>query len=464
MHSTGTEPLYIFEHRGSWYAFRSLTVDVVPVDSEEAAFLKACQETDVSRAGSSLEWESPRVERARESLSRKGLFSSSASGPSFPAHEYAEINPVSRNVEILVNASQTCNLNCEYCFVDKGQFGYTEDRVLYLSPDHARQLIKVLPEALPWVKEFCIHFYGGEPLLNVEAMKAAVKAAREYNGLFTFAITTNGTVINDEVFAILREGKFSIVLSVDGPAEAHNTMRKTKQGGPTHGMVMQFLERLRQPPKLLVRGSAVVRRGWTLREAEAYLQSIDVDLIKAQAVRLPEDNPLMLNEKEKKQYIVHLGEVADSIIQGLKRGVPPKDDRFNQRVLQLLKKTRRVSFCGAAQWSFGVSADGTVLPCVLLAGVPGTELGHIDDPFHTWVEQGRKWAEAHGPRAECESCWALPLCGGGCPAMLHVCGEDECELTRANCDLALRIYVEFYDNLVDLLYLAGIRDRTTQPK
>ena len=448
--TTGAEniqDIHVFEHHGSWYAFDPFEVRLVSVEPDEVSFLKACQKTSRSRAGSSLGWEPSHTEKVIEGLFRKGLFSSS--------NEAEEIPPAD-HVEILVNASQVCNLACKYCFVDEGKFSYEDERVQKLSPYLAQRLITVLPEALPWVKEFCIHFYGGEPLLNLEAMRVAVEAAREYDGLYTFAITTNGTVISDEVFSLLREGKFSVVLSIDGPAHVHDSMRRTAHNEPTHALVMEFLKNLQKPPRVPVRGSSVIRRGWTLREAEAYLHFLNVDLIKAQIVRLPSDHPLMLNDGERQQYIDHLSEIADSVITGLHQGKAPRDDRFNMRVLQMLKRTRRTTYCGAAKWSFGMAADGTVLPCVLLAGEPGTDLGNIDDPQHTWVEKGIEWADTHGPREECETCWALPLCGGGCPAMLNVCGEDECDLTRANCELALAIYGAFLENPVDLLYLAGI--------
>ena len=309
------ENIHIFKHRGSLYAFDPFTVHLVPVEPDEASFLKACQKTAVSDVGSSLGWNPSHTARVVEELFGKGLLSSSA--------QCAPENPLTDRVEILVNASQTCNLACRYCFVDKGAFGYDDNRVLMLSPNHARRLIEVLHDALPWVKNLCIHFYGGEPLLNIPAMKTAVEAAREYDNLFTFAITTNGTVVKKEAFSLLREGRFSVVLSIDGPAHIHDAMRRTVHDEPTHERVLTFLKCLRQDPKVPVRGSSVVRKGWTLREAEAYLNSLDIDLIKAQAVRLPEDNPLMLDGKERQQYIGHLREVADTVIAHIKKGFRP---------------------------------------------------------------------------------------------------------------------------------------------
>ncbi len=248
---------------------------------------------------------------------------------SHPAQVHADID----RVEVMVNATQECNLACRYCFVDHGRFGYGEERTRTLSPHLIRKLVGVLPEKLPHAREFCIHFYGGEPLLNL--------------------------------------------------------------------------------PAQYVRGSSVVRKGWSLREAREYLKTLPVDAIKAQAVRLPPENELALNEKERLEYFEHLREAAAEAIECVRRGENPKDDRFNHRVLQLITGTKRKAFCGAGRRVFGMAADGTVLPCVLLAGKDGMVLGSIDDPYAKWVENGNIWAGEHGPRSECKACWALPLCGGG---------------------------------------------------
>lgn len=444
--------IHVFEHNGALYGFDPVTVRLRSLEPDEASFLKAFQNTNALDAGSSLGWEPDHTKEVVENLFQKGLLSCSYPEP-------AEKAPPSDRVEVLVNASQICNLACAYCFVDQGKFSYPGKRAEKLSPDHARRLIEVLPEGLPWVEEFCIHFYGGEPLLNLEAMKAAVDAADAAEGdtRFTFAITTNGTIVTEEAVSLLKKGHFCVVLSMDGPPEVHDAVRRTVKGEPTHARVMKFLQLLRMNPPLSVRGSAVVRKGWTLNQAEKYLNAQDITLIKAQAVRLPLHHPLMLDKKERTEYVNHLGEIADDVINGLQKGKAPRDDRFGHRVLQVLRGTRRTSFCGAGQWTFGVAADGTILPCVLLAGREGMVLGHLDEPPEKWVKRGKAWAEANGPRTECEHCWALPLCGGGCPAMLNICGEDECDLTRANCEKALAIYGAFYpDNLVDLLYLAGL--------
>lgn len=409
--------LHIFEYNGTVFAFDPVAVHLAALTPDEA---------------------------------RKGILPSSHSRP---AEAYPDID----RVEVMVNATQECNLACRYCFVDRGRFGYSEERIRILSPCLIRKLIATLPEKLPHVREFCIHFYGGEPLLNLPALRAAVEAAMG-DHRFVFAITTNGTICNEEALSILGKGRFNVILSIDGPPHIHDEVRRTSSGMPTHASVMCFLRELRaqRGQWQYVRGSSVVRKGWSLREAREYLKTLPVDAIKAQAVRLPPENELALDEKEHLEYFEHLREVAAEVIECVQRGENPKDDRFNHRVLQLITGTRRKAFCGAGRRVFGMAADGTVLPCVLLAGKEGMALGNIDDPDSKWIENGNNWADEHGPRSECKTCWALPLCGGGCPAMLSVCGEDECEMVRANCEMALAVYGSFLDRPQDLLVLGGV--------
>jgi uncharacterized protein len=361
--------------------------------------------------------------------------------------------PTSR-VEIMVNASQKCNLTCRYCFVGAGKFDYGKKYRKMLQPKTARLLVESLPERLPWAKHFCIHFYGGEPLLNLDAIEEAVDAALPKGKLFSFAVTTNGTVSSSKALSVLKKGRFNVILSIDGPAQIHDKLRRTKKDRPTHKKVLTFLEKAKAQ-NLFVRGSSVIRNGWSLQEATKYLKTLPVDAIKAQAVRLPINNPLALDEKQRKKYFEELENVATQTVEQIRENKYPKDDRFSNRVLQILSRKRRGSFCGAGKWTFGMASDGTMLPCVLLAGKEDTVLGNISDNGE-WVKEGLKWSFDHRPRTSCQECWALPLCGGGCPSMLSVCGDDECELVRKNCELALGIYGSFLDSREDLLVLAGI--------
>ncbi len=358
-----------------------------------------------------------------------------------------------QSAEVLVATTWDCNLRCSYCFVkEHAHTGFGSG----MEAAQARRVVDVLDQSLAQFESIGIHLYGGEPLTNLPALRAIVERAKEYPaGRFHFAITTNGTVFNDEVFELLDAGRFQVVLSIDGPAHVHDACRRSLGDGGTHAQVMRFLDRLRSETRCWVRGSSVVRAGWSLSEAEDYLHSLPVDVIKAQAVRMPEHDPHGLDGDERQRYMADLDALGERVIADLEQDRIPKDDRFSTRVLQLLKGQARERFCGAGVSNFGITPDGTVRPCVLLEG-DEHHLGHVDDPDHGWVAAGANWQAAHGPRAECTGCDALPLCGGGCPAMLSVCGADECDLVRRTCAVAHHIHDHFRERPIKLLTLAGV--------
>jgi radical SAM protein with 4Fe4S-binding SPASM domain len=120
----------------------------------------------------------------------------------------------------------------------------------------------------------------------------------------------------------------------------------------------------------------------------------------------------------------------------------------------LAGSTGRVSFCAAGDQSIGVTPAGWIVPCVLIE--EADVLGHVGDDPGKWIEAGRRWLRSRKLRSECQACDHLPMCGGGCPAIMPVCGIGECEFIRRQCDLAVEIYENFEDRPQALLGLVGI--------
>lgn len=325
-----------------------------------------------------------------------------------------------------------------------------------MSLDVARRLVGALDAGLTDVEAVCLHLYGGEPLTHLDALEAMLDEAECFApGRFQFAITTNGTVVSDRAISLLHRGRFEVILSIDGPPEVHDECRRTDRGGLTHHTVMSFLAKIRASGDLWVRGSSVVRRGWSLREASEYLRTLPVDVIKAQAVRGPPESPFALGEREMAAYLEDLEWTGRTVIAELEEGLRPKDDRFNSRVLQLLARRTRDRFCGVGETNLGISPDGRVLPCILLPSENGG-LGHILDDPPDWAHAGRRWRKEQIRRPECDDCSAFTLCGGGCPVMTGLCGATECDIIRKNCEVARAIYEHFESCPETLLLLAGI--------
>jgi uncharacterized protein len=354
----------------------------------------------------------------------------------------------------MVATTWHCNLSCSYCFVEASRQEREEGR---MSPQLAARVVDALHEASGEAGSIQVHLYGGEPLTNLPAMAAMVdRAASLPAGRVSFSITTNGTIASAEAIALLGAGDFEISLSLDGPAPVHDSCRRTSNGSPTHARVVEFLRLVRKRTRCRIRGSSVIRPGWRLSDACRYLGELGVETFKAQVVRVPPGSSFALSFDERLHYLEDLERAAEGVVSAIGAGRKPSDGRFTGRVLQLLAgRDSRPSFCDVGSGSFGILPSGHVVPCVLIHPVERV-FGHIDDDPRCWIEEGRRWREARTLRAECRACGSLALCGGGCPAIMPVCGAGECDFIRKECELAEQIYERFRQTPAALLALAGV--------
>jgi len=93
-----------------------------------------------------------------------------------------------------------------------------------------------------------ITFYGGEPLLNMRLLSSCVDYSRtKLKGRNPrFQLTTNGLALTPKVSRELVDMDMNMLVSVDGPREAHDSNRLTKSGIGTFDKVMENLRSLRE--------------------------------------------------------------------------------------------------------------------------------------------------------------------------------------------------------------------------
>ncbi|MGZ8945731.1 MAG: His-Xaa-Ser system radical SAM maturase HxsB [Methylococcaceae bacterium] len=120
--------------------------------------------------------------------------------------------------------SLRCDYTCQYCQVSR----QTDDRHAYdMSEETAdKALDLVFKSPSPTIK---IEFQGGEPLLNFKLIQYIVATSKARNVShkkdLRFVITTNLSLLTDEVLAFCVEHSICLSTSLDGPAELHNANR-----------------------------------------------------------------------------------------------------------------------------------------------------------------------------------------------------------------------------------------------
>ena len=146
-------------------------------------------------------------------------------------------------------AGAACNLACRYCY-------YLEKAELHPAPGLPRMPSDLLESYIAQhlaasdgpVTRFSWH--GGEPtVLGLDYFREIVGLQRRHKPpgrLIANGIQTNGLLVDEAWARFFAAERFSVGLSLDGPADLHDPYRVTRGGEPTHARVMQSLERLQR--------------------------------------------------------------------------------------------------------------------------------------------------------------------------------------------------------------------------
>lgn len=133
-------------------------------------------------------------------------------------------NPISKTqiLNFKIISTWMCNLRCTHCFVLNK---LKSEHIANIDPQALSNFINKIADKAPELKSVGITFLGGEPLLNYKLCTKIIEAMPNDRLEFNFGITTNGTILNDEIIELLKK-LTHITISVDGPEFIHNAQRK----------------------------------------------------------------------------------------------------------------------------------------------------------------------------------------------------------------------------------------------
>lgn len=150
--------------------------------------------------------------------------------------------------QLILQVTQQCNLRCKYCAYSGVYEGNRTHANKKMSFETAKKAIDFLLEHSLENSEVIIGFYGGEPLLEFRLIKECVKYVYEKceGKKIVFSITTNATLLKDEIAKFIVENKFAVGISLDGSKKEHDISRKFPNGEGSFDIVMENLKNLQK--------------------------------------------------------------------------------------------------------------------------------------------------------------------------------------------------------------------------
>lgn len=146
---------------------------------------------------------------------------------------------------IVLQVTRGCNLRCSYCpFSQKNDHTRHHSNEM-MSEKVAIRAIDYLYEHSVDSKQISLGFYGGEPFLNFDLIKKSVLyAEKKFKGRqISFSVTSNSTLLNDEILSFLESHHFQLVVSIDGDQQSTDKNRRFPSGkGSVFKIVMEKLE------------------------------------------------------------------------------------------------------------------------------------------------------------------------------------------------------------------------------
>lgn len=168
---------------------------------------------------------------------------------------------LSRKMNMLtIQLTQNCNLRCEYCAytANGGTNRLHQNKTINL--ETIKKAILILRDNSVDSDSLSIGFYGGEPLIEFGLIKETVDfAKRELMGReINYTITTNSTLLTDEMLEFFEKEDFQLVLSLDGPKEINDKNRKFSHGmGSVYDKVIENITKIESQYKKLFKNLSI---------------------------------------------------------------------------------------------------------------------------------------------------------------------------------------------------------------
>ena len=148
-----------------------------------------------------------------------------------------------RHGHLCILTTYECNLRCWYC-VQK----HSGEQMSIGTQEKTKNFIKRFIEE-EHLKSLHISFFGGEPLMNPDAIANistyAKKMCKKHAIPFHNSITTNGTLIDNDLIEMFKEVELTdFQITIDGTRDYHNKVKKSKYIIDTYRIVCSNITQL----------------------------------------------------------------------------------------------------------------------------------------------------------------------------------------------------------------------------
>ena len=347
---------------------------------------------------------------------------------------------------VVLNVNTGCNLSCTYCYkedLDKPSAGKK------MSTATAEASVEMLLKESPDETRYSVVFFGGEPLSNrplIEHMVAYCEQRfAEAGKEVEFIMTTNATLLTEEIVDWLNAHRFGLSISIDGPKTVHDRNRITVGGQGTYDVVRRkadmLLSRYTSRP---VGARVTLTRGIT--DVETIWNHLFNETGFAEVGFAPVTSGDMADFNLTGEELVHVFANMKALGRRyLEAALEHRSIGFSnlhQLITDIHEGHKKALPCGAGLKMLAVDHQGELNLCHRFTGSSLPTFGN--------VHQGVKQAQLNDFLSQrldrsntgCDDCRIRNLCSGGCYHESYARYGDPTHPTYHYCEL-MRDWVDF---------------------
>lgn len=342
-----------------------------------------------------------------------------------------------------LHIAHDCNLRCGYCFAAQGDFGHGRK---LMPVEIGKKAIDFLIEHSQGRHNLEVDFFGGEPLMNFDAVKEVVCYARsleeKYNKNFRFTTTTNGLLLDDDNIDFINREMNNVVLSIDGRKEVNDRLRYTPNGKGSYDVIVPKFKKLveqRGDKEYYVRGT-FTKYNLDFSNDVEHLYQEGFDQISVEPVIADHKIPYALTEEDLPRIYDEYDHLAQKMIARKKAGKCYNFFHFMIDLDQGPCAIKRLRGCGCGNEYVAVTPEGDIYPCHQFVGFEDWKMGNLlDGTFDTQRKEQFARANVY-TKEECRNCWAKFYCSGGCNANNNEFTGDILKPYKLSCDLEKSVW------------------------
>lgn len=339
-----------------------------------------------------------------------------------------------------------CNLACSYCKVVQN---VTTPLITPTSNSRLDEVVKFFYENSDPQRNKIIHITGGEPTLFWEQVCHIIDLKEKYerpDEKIWIVMGTNATRIDDERARYLAEKDVKCIVSMDGPAEIHDTLRCTKGGQGSWEIVNRGIKRLKEAGVEV--SISMVLGKHTINDAHSIIDWF-LDEYEPTGLGVNFMKPPTPEQKDY-EYLIDPNLYADTMY-GVHKAFRDRGlflELVYRKLQPFVEQRYRFHDCGAAGGTnLNVDAKGNIGPCKSFLVMDKLAMKNLDAQEYrtSVVSKWRKRSPIY--YSYCNGCSARGMCGNGCAYDAKIHSNDEMAIDIRSCEYTKRFNKLFLEDL-----------------